>query len=149
MSGILDCETDILPLLRRHVVILVDDDLSTLRSLERLLHHDPYEVLTTFRPEQALAWVTQREVSLVLADHHMPDMSGTEMLTGVRQVKPGTTCVMLTAFKDRVFLSEEARSWVREIIEKPWDNRQLKKTIRNLLRERELREEHHRPERNN
>jgi DNA-binding NtrC family response regulator len=149
MTGILDCETEILPLLRRHVVILVDDDLSTLRSLERLLGHEPYEVRTTFRPEQALAWVSQSDISLVLADHHMPDMSGTEMLTGVRQIAPGTMCVMLTAFKDRLFLSEEAKSWVREVIEKPWDNRHLKKTIRNLLRERELKEDHRLPEEHN
>jgi FixJ family two-component response regulator len=69
----------------------------------------------------------------------MPEMTGIEMLSAVRERSPETTGVMLTGYCDSAMGHPVARDVVREMIEKPWNDRSLKRTVRHLLRERELR----------
>ena len=69
----------------------------------------------------------------------MPDMTGVELSESVRRLAPDITCVLLTGYADRVQLRPGWESSVRELIQKPWDDRDLRTTIRLLLREREMR----------
>ena len=116
-------ETDILPLLERHVVVAVDDDPATLEALRRLLERESYELRLTRRPQEALDWIAAGEVSLLLADPGLLDRAGASDVTRV----------MLTAAPPAGW---EASA--RELIGKPWNDRDLRKTLRLLLREREL-----------
>ena len=75
--------------------------------------------------------------SLLLSDHLMPEMTGVELSEAVRRFD--TTCVLLTGYADRVQSNPGWETAVREMIQKPWDDRDLRKTIRLLLREREMR----------
>lgn len=131
-------ETDVLSPAGRHRVVALDDERSTLRALERLLRHEPYEVLTTYHPAQALSWIREGNVSLLLSDHLMPEMTGLELTAAVREVAPATVCVLLTGYADRVVMEPGWRTSIRELIEKPWNDRELRRTIRLLLRELEL-----------
>ncbi len=133
-------ETDVLGPANRHRVVALDDERGTLRALERLFRNEPYEVLTTYQPHQALGWIAEGNVSLLLSDHLMPDMTGLELAEAVRKVAPETVCVLLTGYADRVLMEQGWRESVRELIEKPWNDRDLRRTIRLLLRELELRE---------
>ncbi len=133
-------ETDVLSPTRRHRVVALDDERSALRALERLLRHEPYEVRTTYRPREALGWIAEGNVSLLLSDHLMPEMTGLELTEAVRKVAPATLCVLLTGYADRVILEPGWQTSIREMIEKPWNDRDLRRTIRLLLRELELKE---------
>ena len=131
-------DTDILHPMERHIVVALDDDAPTLESLRRLLRNESYELRTTFKPAEALKWIAAGDVSLLLCDHLMPDMTGVELSESVRNFD--ITCVLLTGYAERV---QEQAGWensVRELIQKPWDDRDLRKTIRLLLREREMRD---------
>jgi two-component system response regulator YesN len=138
MSTILEYDTDLLPPSEKHVVVVLEDDPGTLSALVRLLGHEPYELRATLKPYEALEWIARREVSLLVSDYIMSDMSGLDMVESVKKLAPGTTCVLLTAYADRIRLQQRWRSSIRELIEKPWDARTLRNTIRHLLREREL-----------
>jgi len=128
-------DTDILPLLDPHVVVVVDDDPEALSAVRRALRAEPCVLLTTEHPGQALEWVGRREVSLLLCDYRMPEMSGAETLVEARRRSPETTRVFLTAYPEQVPLPDEV---VRCVIHKPWDVPTLRKVVRQLLREREL-----------
>src|SRR5262245_24809572 len=91
-------ELEPLALSRRHKVVLVDDDPAVLRSLRRLLRHEPYDLLSTDRPESALQWIEEGDVSLMVTDQRMPDLCGTELAELVRRKSPGTIRVLLTAY---------------------------------------------------
>ncbi|HLY74061.1 MAG TPA: response regulator, partial [Planctomycetota bacterium] len=45
------------PLRERHVVVAVDDDPQVLLALRRALRREPYQVLTTNLPEEAIRWI--------------------------------------------------------------------------------------------
>ena len=124
-------------LIERHVVVCVDDEPAILSALRRSLRSENYEILTTESPEHALRWVGTRDVSLVITDQRMPLMAGTELLEEVSRRSPSTARIILTAYAGDT-MSPGLRHWTECMVSKPWDNRMLRKVIKQLLGEREL-----------
>jgi response regulator RpfG family c-di-GMP phosphodiesterase len=125
-------------LIERHEVVCVDDEPAILAALRRSLRSENYEILTTESPEHALRWVGTREVSLVITDQRMPLMAGTELLEEVSRRSPSTARIILTAYPGDTFETAGLRHWTECMVSKPWDNRMLRKVIKQLLGEREL-----------
>jgi DNA-binding NtrC family response regulator len=113
----------------RPIVVLVDDDPAILRSYARLLRREPYDVLTFDDPGKALAWMETAEVDLVLTDQRMPAMSGSELLDVMNRRSPRTRGAIITGDPAGGSVPRSARA----LIAKPWDNQQLRGTIRDLL----------------
>src|SRR5581483_1935986 len=126
-----------LALAGKHTVVLVDDDPAVLDSLRRLLRGEPYEVRATTNPEVALAWTVWDGVSLVLLDHRMPGIAGTELAGRVRDLSPRTACVLLAAYPGNALVREGLARDVDGLISKPWNDDALRLTIRHLLRDLE------------
>jgi PAS domain S-box-containing protein len=118
---------------RKDAVVLVDDDALTLKRLRRLLEGEPYTLLATAQPEQALQWVGRRKVGVVVSDQRMPGMTGTRLLASISKKSPGTACVLLTAYPDDAEAVQSLGAVVNTIIAKPWDGETLKRTIREHL----------------
>ena len=124
--------------MERHRVVCVDDEEAILSALRRALRSEPYEVLTTPDPERALRWVSTRAVSLIITDQRMPDMEGTELLAEVSRRSPTTARLILTAYPGVIVSRPGVRGDTECMISKPWDSGMLRKTIRELLRDRDL-----------
>jgi len=117
------------------VVVLVDDEPEILNALRRLLRKEPYEVLATGNPEEAVAWTLLRKASLVMTDQRMPSMSGLDLLEIVRLCSPSTVRVMLSGQTDLTGIMTLARiGAIERLIRKPWDGEELKGLLRELLR---------------
>lgn len=127
-------------LTRKHVVVAVDDEVQILATLRRLLRREPYELVTTDSPEEALKWVQERDVSLLIVDERMPGMKGMDLIQAVREKSPRTTRVMLTAYPNSGMILERVKQGFHRLITKPWNDADLKRTIRELLYDRELEE---------
>ena len=113
----------------RPCVVLVDDEERILRSLSLLLR-SRYEVLSTTDGAQALAWVTQRPVHVVVSDQRMPRMTGVEVLRGVRSRSPATMRLLLTGYADLAAVEESVNEGeIFRFLEKPWDAPQLLETV--------------------
>ncbi|MBI2933415.1 MAG: PAS domain-containing protein [Planctomycetes bacterium] len=126
---------------RAPVVVCVDDEVPILAALQRLLRREPYRLLVTAKPDEALQWVERHKVSVLIADQRMPEMKGTDLLKLVRERSPGTIRVMLTGYADIGAISEAVNDGaIRRLINKPWDDEELKRTIRDLLAQREFQE---------
>lgn len=120
-----------------HTVLIVDDDQEVLSALRRALDREPYDVVTTDRPGLALEWLGKKPVSLVISDQRMPEMEGDALLEEVWSRSPMTGRILLTGFPDQVEHLAPARKSLLTVLYKPWDDYELKRTIRTLLRERE------------
>ena len=124
--------------MERHRVVCVDDEPAILSALRRALRTEPYELLTTPDPQHALRWVSSQEVSLIITDQRMPEMEGTELLKEVTRRSPCTARIILTAYPGVVVSRPGVRGDTECMISKPWDSAMLRRTIRELLRDREL-----------
>ena len=116
------------------VVVCVDDEPAILASLQRLLRNEPYRLMTTGSPEEAVTWVLEQRARVVIADQRMPGMSGLELLELVRSCSPSTVRVMLSGHSDLSgVLSRTKIEAIDQLVRKPWDADELKATLRALV----------------
>jgi DNA-binding NarL/FixJ family response regulator len=83
-------------------LLLVDDDVLVLESLEILLSEDPSIVIAGKAEQgaQALSFLQNHPVDMVLLDIQMPVMDGIETLQRIRAEFPRVKILMLTTFAD-------------------------------------------------
>jgi len=116
------------------VVVCVDDEPAILASLQRLLRNEPYRLMTTGKPEEAVTWILQNYARVVIVDQRMPGMSGLELLELVRSCSPTTARVMLTGQSDLSGVLKRTKlEAIDRLLRKPWDGDELKATVRTLL----------------
>ncbi|HLY10683.1 MAG TPA: response regulator [Planctomycetota bacterium] len=124
-----------------HRVLIVDDDPQALTAIRRVLQKEPYEVVTTGRPVPALQWLERKPTSLVISDQRMADMSGDQFLEEVWKSSPRTERLLLTAFPESLEGVPESRRSLFRVLTKPWNDADLKRTIRDMLLDREAADE--------
>ena len=118
----------------RPVVVCVDDDTSILSALRRTFRQEPFEFLATEDATEALDWVLIRKARIVLADQRMPVVTGLEFLDLVKACSPSTIRIMITGQSDLTgILQRKKLESIQKLIRKPWDDGQLKATLRGLL----------------
>lgn len=118
---------------REPVILCVDDDPGILSALRRSLRDEPYEVLTAAGSEEALGWLEELAVDLVLTDQRMPGMQGTELLEEVRKRYPGTARALLTAYRTPSTVRKGLESGTETFLYKPWSDEFLIETIRRMV----------------
>jgi two-component system response regulator PilR (NtrC family) len=119
----------------RPVVLCVDDERPILAALVRTLRDEPYCVIATDDPEEALERVRSQSVRLILADYRMRLISGTSLLQMVKAASPSTIRVLLTAHAGDDLVQAAADNGLMEVWPKPWDDQRLRDLLRELIRD--------------
>lgn len=115
------------------IILLVDDEPAVLGAMRRSLRNEPYEVITAGSCEEALGWLEELPVDLVITDQRMPGMSGTELLEVVRTRFPKTRRAILTGYPTPSTVRRGLEAGSDSFLYKPWDDRILLETIRRIL----------------
>lgn len=79
-------------------ILLVDDDISNLIILQKILEQEAYQVTTSKSAGEALQVFRKQGADIVLSDLRMPGMSGLELLRAIRNLSSDIPVVILTAF---------------------------------------------------
>jgi len=126
-------------------ILCVDDERNVLRSLERLCMDEPYALLTADSSAAALDLLARRFCPVVIADYRMPDMNGVAFLREVRRRFPDTVRIVLSGYADAAtIVSAINEGEIYKFIPKPWNDDELKVTIRNALEKYLLEQENKR-----
>ena len=121
-------------------IVIVDDEEMVLTSIRSFLSLETsYEVSSFTSAREALEYVTNNNVDLVISDYLMPEMDGISFLGKVREAKPDIPRIILTGYADK----ENAIKAINDVglfqyIEKPWDNDDLRIIIRNGMEKKKL-----------
>ena len=125
-------------------VLVVDDDVRALESLERVLI-DHFEVRTARSAADASKILKNDWVQVVLCDQRMPGTTGVEFLKEVRRRWPDVVRIMISAYTDPdEILAAVNEAGIFQYVTKPWEPQQLVLTLRNaaelfsLCRQNEL-----------
>jgi DNA-binding NtrC family response regulator len=118
---------------RRPTVLLLDDDPAVLGSLRRLLRTEPYDVVTTAHPDEALARLAKSSVDVVIADALMPSMSGVTFLKLVEEGWPDTARLIVSGHPGVAESVRSQRPLVQHFIPKPWKIDELRSLLRSLV----------------
>lgn len=126
-------------------ILIVDDEINICNALRRSLRKEGYEIHIANEPAEGLKLLQQTKVDLVLSDHLMPNMTGLEFLTIVRDRHPDALRILLTGHAD---MDTAIRSindgQVYRFLTKPWDDVELKVTLYLAFEHLDLEREHRR-----
>src|SRR5262244_2567790 len=84
---------------REYPILYVDDEPENLRIFE-LTFRRQFSILTARSAAEGLEILQREPVALVLSDHRMPEMTGSEFLARVAQLDAKTVRIMVTAYGD-------------------------------------------------
>jgi CheY-like chemotaxis protein len=119
----------------QRTLLIVDDEEGIRTLLAETLSGDGYRILTTGSSREAFDLLARHEVGVILADHRMPEMTGIEMLSRVKDLHPQVARIVLTAHADlETALDAINKGWVYKCLTKPWDNEQLRAQVREAFR---------------
>lgn len=114
-------------------LLIVDDEKNYLVVLEALLSPEGYEIMTSDKAQDALRLLREADVDLVLTDMKMPGMSGMELLEEAKKIKPEVPVIMMTAYGTIELAVEAMKKRAYDYITKPFQNEELKLTLRKAL----------------
>jgi putative nucleotidyltransferase with HDIG domain len=128
--------------LHQHTVLFVDDEVNILKALQRLLRNEAMNVLTASRPQEAIDLLKGNEAQVVVSDQRMPEMSGVDLLSTVRERHPDMVRMMLTGYTEMNIAVEAInRGEIYRLITKPWNDDELKATLRQAFDHHDLKGE--------
>lgn len=118
----------------KKTLLLVDDELSILSSLRRLLRNEGYHILTAGSGEQALELMASHKVQVLLSDQRMPGMSGTELLRRACVIAPDTVRMILSGYTDLKTVTDSVNEgFIYKFLSKPWNDDELRSHIRDAF----------------
>lgn len=109
----------------RRRILVIDDEADIRESLELLLTSENYAVDLAENAAAGLHKFESGLHDLILLDLMMPDRSGMEVLTDIRQRDPETPVFMLTAYGSEEVAVRALKSGANDYFAKPWDNDKL------------------------
>ncbi len=124
-------------------ILIVDDEQMVTKTLSMLLGLEGFSDICSFNnPEDALLWLQDNDVNLIISDFIMPQMNGIDFLREAKKIANYASLILLTGYADK----ENAIRAINEIgifkyIEKPWDNTNLVLNIKNALEQSRLKRE--------
>ncbi len=119
-------ETDRAPTMRPPKVLVVDDEPQVLVALQDLLE-DEFDVTVTDEPAHALRLAEQDpDIAVVISDQRMPHMTGTELLSKVRQHSSAAR-ILCTGYADLQAVVRAVNDGkIFAYVTKPWDGADLR-----------------------
>jgi len=110
------------------LILVVDDDVSICRILERFLTKEGHKVFTAHGGSEALQKMSEKP-DIILLDVMMPDMHGFKVLDRVKEISPTTDVIMMTGLDEHAVGIESLRRGACEFITKPIDLTHLARIV--------------------
>jgi DNA-binding NtrC family response regulator len=125
-------------------LLVVDDDLAMREMLVSLFVERGFAVQQAASADEALECLRDVEYDVVLSDIKMPGRSGIEMVGEIREMRPETPVVLMTAFGSIDSVIESMRAGAFDYITKPFETESVMITIDRAIEHRALEEENRR-----
>ncbi|MBU1172651.1 MAG: Flp pilus assembly complex ATPase component TadA [Proteobacteria bacterium] len=123
----------------RYGLLFVDDEEHVLSAMKRLFRRENYRIYLATGADQALSILSKEIIQLIISDHRMPGMTGSELLTKVKEVYPETIRIMLTGYADvQSIMGAVNEGAVYKFITKPWNDDDLRLTVSLALEQYDL-----------
>jgi len=113
-------------------ILLVDDEPSVSKAIRMLLEHDGFKVQMVNSGEAALALYERDQFDLVITDFSMPGMTGGELASRIKKIRPSQPIIMATASIYKLDAASHPRPVVDCVLDKPFTLQELREAIARL-----------------
>ncbi|MBM3744293.1 MAG: sigma-54-dependent Fis family transcriptional regulator [Acidobacteria bacterium] len=122
-------------------ILVIDDEPDVCESLEALLGLEGYDVEMALTAAEGLRKMETRIFDLVLLDLMLPDRSGMEVLSEIRERDRETPVFLITAYGSVQVAVDALKAGASDYFSKPWENEKLLREIDGALSKRRLERE--------
>lgn len=119
-------------------ILVVDDEESTTDALKLNLREDGYTVDAASTGGQAIELFDQGGHHLAICDLQLPDMDGLEVMRHMKDARPNTEVIVVTAHGTTRKAVEATKAGAFDFVDKPLDFEELGLRVQNALKHREL-----------
>lgn len=114
-----------------NTILLVDDEINNLQLLKRTFR-GKYNIITASNGQEGLEAFkeNQDKIALIVSDHKMPVMEGTEFLEKVNEMSPDVIKILLTGFSDVEILTDAVNKCnLFQYMLKPFEPEELSRIV--------------------
>lgn len=121
--------------MKKHTILVVDDQVEVLNMLRRQLSKE-YNVILANSGEEALDSLKKESVSVILSDQRMPKMDGVSFLNEAKKIKPEAVRIMITGYADiEATVGAVNQAGIYQYISKPFEPEDLKEIIKKAVKQ--------------
>ena len=114
-------------------ICVLEDDLSMLRALDRLLKSEGFNVEKFSQPAAFLSTIGQAPCRVVILDVWMPDMNGLEVQSVLRKDLPETRIIFISGRDDPSVRQAALDAGAFGFLSKPFDDEALLQLVRKAV----------------
>ncbi len=119
-------------------ILVTEDDAKMRNGLVEILKEEGYNVDSVENGQKGLEKIREKDYDVVLTDLIMPAMGGMELLRNIKQIRPMTSVIIITAFGTIENAVEAIKVGASDYITKPFKIDEVQTKIRQVLAEREF-----------
>jgi len=120
-------------------IVVIDDDKITLELVQSILEEViSGEIFVFSDSKRALSYVqseSMENISLVICDWLMPDVSGLDILSALRKSRPKIPFLMLTANATKKLVVDSMRMGATDFVVKPFHTNDLLSKVEKIIRD--------------
>jgi two-component system response regulator PilR (NtrC family) len=114
-------------------ILVVDDDQGMREFMEIMLTKEGYSVTCAEEPAKAINLCRKTDFDLVITDLRMPKIDGIEFLKAIKDKKPETIVILVTAYASGETAVNAMKEGAYDYVEKGGSIEELKKIVRAAL----------------
>jgi sigma-B regulation protein RsbU (phosphoserine phosphatase) len=122
-------------------ILVVDDEEGIRRELSFILEDEGYAASTAGSGFEALAALKEERYDIVITDLMLPDLGGMEVLRRIKEDRPETMVVMITAHGSEEKAVEAMKLGADDYFPKPFDPEEMLMKLTKAIEVRRLKEE--------
>jgi two-component system response regulator HydG len=107
--------------LRRTLILVVDDYFADRETLKSILEQRGYRVFAAESGGEALAQVKEKHFDIVFLDIRLPDIDGAHIFEEVKTIDPGAAVIMMTGYSEEELVRRAISHGAYTCIYKPFD----------------------------
>ena len=102
-------------------VLVVEDEASLRRSLEKYLERAGYAFECCATAREALALAERLDPAIVITEYHLPDANGVALLEKLMRIIPDVAAILLSEYDFQAVAKNLDAAVVRSFLKKPFD----------------------------
>jgi CheY-like chemotaxis protein len=122
---------------RRARILVVEDEDEVRQLLSDILASEGHEVVVAANGSEGIEVFKHNTFDLVFSDLGMPDMSGWEVAGEIKSINSTVPVILVTGWNIEITNSENRTDSVDKIIQKPFEVKQVLRTVQEVMEHKE------------
>ena len=112
-------------------IMFIDDEQAILSAIKSMLRKEEYKQHYFTSAREALDFLSNQHIDLIVADLRMEGMSGEQFLRHSQSINSGAIKIILSAYEEKsVVLDLLSKGLAQFYLLKPWDDDEFKKILK-------------------